>query len=148
MPLTDSELTLPQSDVGESDQPIPLPNVSSSVLKKASGIGIARFEPSNLFYLMYDRFLNTANITVANLCPQQSLMPTKTRLANARLTSTNGTRNSLPLIRRCCLRSSLPPTISISNRSCLFSLSLVYCSLLYLIGQSSTAMLAARLLQI
>lgn len=27
-----------RADVGESDQPIPLPNVSSSVLKKVSGI--------------------------------------------------------------------------------------------------------------
>lgn len=102
------------TDVGESDQPIPLPNVSSSVLKKAS---IFHCEDIAFFLQHRLRFLNTANITGESDSRPQ--MPShKMKLASAPPTSASGIRNSLQSIKRCFLRSSWLQTISISNHSC------------------------------
>lgn len=68
-----------------------------------------------MFYL---RFSSTANTTVASLSPQPMPTRARTRHASARQTLASGIKSSSLLIRRCCLRSSLRPTTSISSRCC------------------------------
>ena len=63
------------------------------------------------------RFWSTASTIVASLC-RPLMRPMRTRTESEQLTSGNGTKSLSQLIRRCCLRSSWPPTISISNLCC------------------------------
>jgi hypothetical protein len=104
------------TDVGESDQPIPLPNVSSSVLKKAS-----IFACEDVLFLTpfsrSHRSLNTANITGESDSRPQTPSH-KMKPASAPPTSASGTRNSLQSIKRCSLRSSWLQIISTSSLSC------------------------------
>ena len=113
----------PVVDVGENDQPIPLPNVSSSVLKKASCFGCC----VNLvvpLVLICDchRFSSTANITVESPCQVQKQIRIRTTPANGRQIYRNGTKGSSPWTRRCCLRSSSPPTTLILSPYCMLIL--------------------------
>ena len=101
-------------DVGESDQPIPLPNVSSSVLKKVITLDVMI---SYSYRFLAHRSLNTANITGES--DSQPQTPShKMRLASAPPTSANGTRSSSQSTKRCFLRSSWLRIISISSHSC------------------------------
>jgi len=106
---------IPTVDVGESDQPIPLPNVSSSVLKKA-GISVVislcavPFAPLLLICSRLYRFSSTANTTVESLCQVLTQTRIRTKLVNEQRTFRNGTKGLSPWTRRCCSRLSSPPT--------------------------------------
>ena len=113
--MTDA-LTRDFTDVGESDQPIPLPNVSSSVLKKASILRVVILSLCLLMSSLY-RFLNTANITEES-DSQPQMLSHKMKLASAPPISASGIRSSLRLTRKCSLRSFWLRTISISSHSC------------------------------
>lgn len=104
-------------DVGENDQPIPLPNVSSSVLKKASIPRVLFLSPFHLSMSSSPRSSSTANITGENDFRPQTLSH-KMKLASAPPKSASGIRNSSQSTKRCFSRSSLPQIISISSLSC------------------------------
>jgi Skp1 family, tetramerisation domain len=104
-------------DVGESDQPIPLPNVSSSVLKKVSTSVTRdqRIKPTH-----FARSWSTASTIAVSLYPPPTLTRVRTKRANEQRTSANGTKSLSQLIKRCFSRLSLPPTTLISNPFCTF----------------------------
>jgi hypothetical protein len=98
------------TDVGESDQPIPLPNVSSSVLKKVRAVGLGPPAAAQIRW---------PGARVLRAPPR--------RAASGRPTSASGTRSSSPLTRRCSSRSSSPPTTSTSSRCCMRALRDPHC---------------------
>lgn len=105
-------------DVGESDHPIPLPNVTAPVLKKVSGaLPVLLKMRLTILFATTLRCSNTA-ITIRLILFQPVMSPLRMNRASARQTSQNGTRNSSPLTRRCSLRSFLLPITLISSLFC------------------------------
>jgi hypothetical protein len=102
-------------DVGESDQPIPLPNVSSSVLKKASSA--LPGSEAKLTHISL-RFLSTANTIAVSPCLLPTQTRAKTKRANGQRTSANGTKSLSRSIRRCSSRLFWLPTTLTSNLFC------------------------------
>lgn len=126
------------TDIGDTDQPIPLPNVSSNVLKKVCTETYPCRPPLGLFdrtradpgiaTSTFDRSLSTAPTTAATLLHP---LTTQRSRADAPPTSRTGTPNSFRSTRKCSSRSSWQLTTSTSSRSlmldarlCKFSLAL------------------------
>ena len=106
------------TDVGESDQPIPLPNVSSSVLKKVRSLAQdASATPAMLIILYRFRFSSIASTIVESHCRRQT-QQIPTMRASALPTSASGIRSSLPWTRKCYSRLSSRRTTLISSLSC------------------------------
>ena len=104
-PATSCLITRSFTEVGESNQLIPLPKVSSHVLKKVWNFDITKAEDMWIHHVLSRRFWSTANITGASRSPPP-MKPTQMSTESERLILANGTRNSSPLIRRCSSRSS------------------------------------------
>jgi hypothetical protein len=132
-------------DIGDLDEAIPLPNVSSSVLKKV--VHFHSYLVSCIDVVITGRSWPTASIISLTLCQQSMPIKIRTRPASAQLTFRNGIKISSRLIKRCFSRSSWLLIIWISSRFCEFHM---FISVVYFtsrVNSDGAAMLAAKLLR-